>query len=112
MDMNDEEFQKLHDERWRELPVEIKERAKQIILAYYEPSAIEQARNMHKADPVHWMAPYHFNFGMGVRNLLRSGSLGEKQTGIDGISDSELPSKNWDDYYVAALEYAAGVRDA
>lgn len=43
--------------------------------------------------------PFHFHGGMAVRNLLRK-----------VIRDDELPSGNWDDYYVQALEAAAGKR--
>lgn len=39
---------------------------------------------------------FHFYEGMGVRNILR-----------EKILDKELPSGNWDDYYLEALEIAA-----
>lgn len=62
--------------------------------------------------PATWSA--HHGFGTGIRNLLRNEEYGA------GIKDDELPAapyedgethKNWDDYYVAAIEAAAGLRD-
>lgn len=49
-----------------------------------------------------WIFPDmgHFGFGMGVRNLLRE----------NGLKDNLLPDKNWDDYYVAVIEYALGLK--
>lgn len=41
---------------------------------------------------------FHHAEGMGIRNALR-----------DVIADADLPSGNWDDFYVPALEIAAGV---
>lgn len=45
-------------------------------------------------------SPFHFGAGMGIRNLLR------QEVGADSI----LPSGNWDDFYIAAVERAVGVR--
>lgn len=53
---------------------------------------------MYNDDPVNWSVEFHFSAGMAVRNLLRNG----------GFTDNQLPSGNWDDYYVPILELAAG----
>lgn len=52
-----------------------------------------------KEDPEGWFGPYHFNWGMGIRNLLRTNGYGEEYF-------------NWhnsDDYYVYLVEEALGV---
>jgi hypothetical protein len=64
------------------------------------PELLEETRKLYKEDPVHWISPYHFTTGMAIRNLLR-----EKV-----CRDDQLPSGNFDDYYVQLLEIAAGVR--
>lgn len=46
-------------------------------------------------DPESWAVEYHFGWGMAVRNLLR-----------DVYADVELPTGNWDDYYIPAVEAA------
>jgi hypothetical protein len=108
--MDDQEFKIFHDKKWSELPQETRDKAKRIILAYYKESALDQIRDMHAKDPIHWGSEIHFGGGMGTRNLLRTGVIDNVDVG-ERILDSELPSGNWDDYYIAALEYAAGIRE-
>lgn len=57
----------------------------------------------------------HHIFGTSIRNLLRNGNFGYR-----GIRDEELPpapyedgslQRNWDDFYVQAIEAAVGLRD-
>lgn len=47
--------------------------------------------------PDRWWAisGWHFHQGMTIRNMLRN-----------IISDKELPSGNWDDYYIEVIESA------
>lgn len=47
-------------------------------------------------NPQTWWAPYHFGWGMAVRNLLRRKGFGEKELGVGNI----------DDYYVSLVEAA------
>ncbi len=47
-------------------------------------------------DPQAWWAPYHFGWGMSIRNLLR-----EK-----GLDEEELEVANLDDVYVGLVEEA------
>lgn len=58
----------------------------------------------------------HHGFGTWIRNVLRQGVPGAR-----GIRDEELPPapyadgsqhRNWDDYYVQAIEAAVGLRPA
>lgn len=62
---------------------------------------VEALRELHEGNPATWWAQYgwHFHGGMSVRNVLR-----------EAVADAELPSGNWDDFYVPVLEVALGVR--
>lgn len=54
-----------------------------------------------KDDPIHWWASYHHGWGTAIRNSLRD----------HVCTDAELPSGNWDDYYIQLVEIACGARD-
>jgi hypothetical protein len=55
----------------------------------------------HKKDPKTWWAFYHHGWGTAVRNALR-----------DKVClDKELPSGNWDDYYIQIIEIYLGLRE-
>ena len=47
-----------------------------------------------KEDPVGWFAPYHFHWGMNIRNELRKNGFGEEYFGV----------RNLDDVYVELIE--------
>ena len=47
----------------------------------------EEIRKAIKADPKSWFAGYHFNWGMWVRNQLRSAGYGENYFGIQNLDD-------------------------
>lgn len=55
----------------------------------------------YKNDPKTWWAAYHHGWGTNIRNSLRD----------NVCRDDELPSKNWDDYYVQLVEVACGLRN-
>jgi hypothetical protein len=99
-----------YDARWQSIPAETRERIVGHLRANLTGGQLEQIRELHSADPDRWAHPFHLLGFMAVRNLLR-----------EIIRDDELPDapypggethRNWDDYYVQALEAAAGVRDA
>jgi hypothetical protein len=116
MKTSNHDFKRFYDERWAELPQETRDKARRIIVGYYNEQAMRQVRDMHAKDPVGWASAIHFGGGMVVRNLLRTGRIvnyTDKSVAHDAgerIPDDELPSGNWDDYYVPAMEYAAGIR--
>lgn len=58
---------------------------------------LPEIRQKIDLDPQNWIAPYHFGWGMAVRNLLRTSGLGEKEFGV----------QNLDNIYVALVEDAA-----
>lgn len=127
------------DIAWDKLPVELRKRAVARLQWAYPPSYladvrkhIENFQRTAKATdhPHNWMPSFwHHDEGMTMRNILRSDHLlnkwgpGEWSQGDmpPAIPDSELPGLpeiyggadyggNWDDYYIQALEAAAGLR--
>ena len=98
--LSTEEFVQFHNNRWFELPLEIKEKAK---ICINEILTIESKVNIIEAyekDPVYWISPYHFGWGMTMRNHLREYVC----------TDDQLLSGNWDDYYTQCVEYAPDLR--
>jgi len=57
-------------------------------------------REAIRKDPEHWITPYHFGWGMGVRNALRTA----------GFDEAYWPIWNLDDLYVALVERALAVQ--
>jgi hypothetical protein len=57
-------------------------------------------KEAYEKDPDGWCHEnlWHFRQGMAIRNMLR---------GV--VKDEELPTGNWDDYYVAVVEVAAWI---
>jgi len=64
-------------------------------------SDFAKIREAIDADPDNWVAPYHFFFGMAVRNALRDGGFGEDY----------FPIWNLDDIYVPLIERAVKDND-
>ena len=56
----------------------------------------KQVYDMYIEDPKDWYVEHHFFWGMHIRNELRN----------HGLKDEFLPTGNWDDYYVEAIEKA------
>lgn len=63
--------------------------------AYTAPDVV-WLRDAIAVDPENWVAPYHFFWGMGVRNALRA----------NGFSEGEFGVENLDNIYVALIEEA------
>lgn len=84
---------------YAELTSEVKTPALKM-LAEELASAKDEIKKAFDADPENWVAPYHFFWGMSVRNLLRKKGFGEDYFGIH----------NLDDIYVWLVEEALGLR--
>jgi hypothetical protein len=68
-----------------------------------DKSDVAKIREEIDANPLTWWAPYHFSFGMAVRNRLRLAGLGE----------THLPEiGTLDDYWVEIVEAAVRDEDA
>jgi hypothetical protein len=81
---------------YRSINPEVKKKA----IAYLKSKLTEQTKHQLRGaiadDPEEWFAPYHFQWGMAMRNLLRSAGFGEEQ----------LKVSNLDDVYVELIEDA------
>lgn len=96
------EIQVHHDQMWAELPEEVKIKAIAAVRTVMIPEDIWKIKEAYAKDPSKWWVPYHFFWGMWIRNQIRS---------LTEVTDDQLPSGNWDDYYVPAVEAAFGLRE-
>ena len=98
--LSDTEFVAFCEERFAELSNDIIIKSENAIKNVLRKEDIKEIQKAIEKSPMHWASQYHFNFGMKIRNLLR-----------DKIClDGDLPSGNWDDYYVYLIECAVGMR--
>lgn len=90
---------------WRELPENLRQEAIQQCRELPRELLKEVHDGVRKYGASNWVTrlhpelefySFHFYEGMGIRNFLRK-----------KIPDSKLPSGNWDDYYIQAVEHAA-----
>jgi hypothetical protein len=86
-----------HRRKWEELDPGIRGRAVATARGFLSVELAEDARRKMEADPDSWMGDFHHGAGTWIRNELRH-----------GVHDHELPTGNWDDYYVCAVEAAVG----
>lgn len=98
--MTDESLKTFLDERWKELPDDVRLEAVALLRGQFSTRHRQYIRSRYAVDPTRWITPLHFGWGMAVRNFLRE----------HGLADDRLPSGNWDDYYVQCVEAAAGLR--
>lgn len=84
---------------YTELTPELKTPALEMLRQELAP-VIPEIRAAYTAAPNDWYVPYHFGWGMGVRNLLREKGFGEEYFKIH----------NLDDIYVALVEEALGLK--
>lgn len=84
---------------YSDLTAEIKDPAL-AMLAGELNQVLEEISLAYKADPDCWFAPYHFTWGMAVRNLLRDKGFDEAYFGIH----------NLDDIYIPLVEEALGLK--
>lgn len=61
---------------------------------------VQEIKNAYKKDPETWWAFYHHGWGTSIRNFLRD----------KVCKDDELPSGNFDDYYIQLVELACELR--
>lgn len=82
---------------WDLLDENVRERSVRRAREHFEqyPEQAAEVRAAIEADPEGWVIPYHFGWGMKMRNWLRG-----------TVKDSELATGNWDDYYSQAVEAA------
>lgn len=96
------DFLKFHNEKIIELPLEIRQKAVEYLKSEMPKENFDNLILLYRnaIQKGYWFTGYHFGYGMAIRNFLRA----------KGLFDDQLPSGNWDDYYVCCLEIAMGVR--
>lgn len=101
--MNNDDFNisKFHYESMSHLSDEIKTKSVEFLKKHLSQKVVEEIKQLYKNDKQTWWASEHFGYGMYIRNQLRS----------NVCPDNELPSGNWDDYYVPLMEATCGLRD-
>jgi hypothetical protein len=73
------------------------ERARLILEKVIKPEVWKDVWDMMRMKPENWWSPFHFGWGMWVRNQLR----------VAGFEDKESKSGNLDDIYISLVEYTA-----
>lgn len=89
-----------HKEKFLEIPEDVRERGADVLRDILDEQTRELIFEEWRRERDDWCVPYHFYWGMAIRNALRDA----------GLFDDRLPDKNWDDYYIPLVEYAIGIR--
>lgn len=95
----DESLYDYHVRMWEALDPEVRKRATEGLRGALHPGTIGDFVSAAAKDPEDWMVEHHHFAGTALRNALRK-----------FVKDNELPTGNWDDYYVMATEAACGLR--
>lgn len=92
-----------YDARFNEIPSDVLKAAALVVQENIDSDSQKNiAKYFAKRGRQAWIHEVgHHMFGMWFRNKLRH----------ENLKDDRLPAKNWDDYYVAVIEYALGLRD-
>lgn len=97
----DKEYIDWHNKCLRECPEWIVEQSVEFLRKAIPDDIKEKILEEYKQLGVHWVASYHFSWGMFIRNQLRD----------NVCTDETLPTKNWDDLYVQLVEIVVGIRN-
>ena len=100
--LSDEEFVEFHNERYIQLPRWIKEKSINFLKEYLTESDIFNIQQLYDKNKYSWASPFHFSYGMSIRNQLRDNVC------LDDKLSDDPEYQNWNDYYVKLLEIAAG----
>lgn len=103
--MTEYEWEHFNKERWDEMPVALRDRAVAELRNRLPEEDKKWLRNRIRMFGNKWWLEdvWHFRGGMVIRNLLRT---------YADILDTQLPSGNWDDYYIPVLEAALAPPEA
>lgn len=98
--MEEIDIEEHNRKRLEELPVWIRKSAVLALQDVLSEGDVLAIREDHAKDPRTWWALSHHGWGTGIRNFLRH----------TVCLDNELPSGNWDDYYIQLVEIYCGIR--
>lgn len=80
--------------------MELRERCVEFLRKNLPENVQKQIRELYEKEGPEWWVPFHFSWGMGIRNMLRDG----------GFRDDLLPCGDWDHYWVQVVEVAVGIK--
>jgi hypothetical protein len=97
--LTDQEWGQFNRDKWYELPEDIRTGAvSELKRTLGEDNLAWFREQMNTHGTLWWVQDvWHFRGGMAIRNHLRE----------LGYLDDQLPSNNWDDYYIPVVEAAA-----
>jgi hypothetical protein len=116
--VNGRDINELYNEAWDAVDPNVKEKAIQILdglLTSLDKEIVVQEYEAY--GPHEWLYSdtfgpnWHHSGGMAVRNALRGGGLPDAVLPpFDAYYGDGTDVRNWDDYYVQAVEAACGLR--
>lgn len=84
----------------QECPIWIVSNSVSALKTILDENTINQIREAYNNDSENWYVGYHFGWGMKIRNFLR-----------DNVClDDQLPTGNFDDYYIQFVELVCELR--
>lgn len=93
---------KYYDVKLNEIPKDVLDKAVSFLRSYLTDKDTQDInKEISEKGLMEWAMPYHFGWGMAIRNLLRTEA---------DLKDDLLPDGNWDDYYIQCVEIAVGKR--
>jgi hypothetical protein len=99
--MTPEEMYNYHTQKLNEIPEDFLIKVVNFLKQDMSDKLKKQIWEAYEKDGYDWYRGTHFGWGMAMRNRLRTAEF----------LDDQLPEKNWDDYYIACIELAVGIRD-
>jgi len=94
------EINKFHQEMFSRLPKDIADKSIEFLKSFLSDEDKQFIKEDFQRDSDTWWALAHHGWGTGIRNQLR-----------DNVClDEDLPTPNWDDYYIILIEKACGLR--
>ncbi len=94
-------------DNWVRIPDETRAMLRDHLRARCDEVLFHDVRVLSTANPDGWMVPHHHFDGMKIRNILREVVRDDALPGVE--YQGGTIAHNWDDFYVAAVEDAAGV---
>jgi hypothetical protein len=88
--MTSEHYREEHHRLLATIPEAARARAVDVLrdlFRTYPDADVRVMRGVIAADPNEWVVPYHFGWGMGIRNHLRQHGCGEAALGVANLDD-------------------------
>jgi hypothetical protein len=132
MTVDERNLDDIFDAAWAAVDPNVKQRAIEAIREAFDPAGLAEVKAAVEQHGHHdWVShppftpefdpddeysfpvSWHHSVGMGIRNLLRQAGLTDDMLpkhAMDAYYGEGMGVQNWDDYYIQAVEAAAGAR--